>query len=648
VAASHTAPDRLTLELTRDAPAERESTSALVGIGLLVALAMAAIAYLSFSAGGYFPPATGFTAIALLLALVLRTTLARRPYEGFSRALAVPLVALALYALWQLLSTRWSGNAARGLDAYDRTLLYLGAFVLFGAVRLRRRGLSWLVRGVVAAMAATCVAGLLSRTLPHFWPTASSFFASRLNYPLTYWNGEGLVAAVTLILALHLASERREHWVTRILSAAVLPAVAATLLLTFSRGALAVTVIGLVVYAVLGHPRTLPTTLLAVVPPVAVALKVTWDATALATANATGPAGVSQGHHVAIVLAACTVAAGWLRGVMLAADYWLSRRARAGRTQNPWVGWSAAAIGVVAAVVVAIAAGAPGFIKREYHGFVNASGPSESQTRSRLTDPNNDGRLPLWQVGLDEYRLNEFHGTGAGTYQEYYPQFRTTSSYVSDAHNLYVQSLAELGIVGVALIAIVVLGILGGLATRIRGPDRALYAALFSAALAWAIHQGFDWDWQLPATTLWLFITAGAALAWRNDGPRRGLGIVGGRTLIALGWLIAGVTPFLVGTSYARLQTSVSALQQGDCVRAKSTALSSLSLSAKRPDAYEVIGLCDLEQGFPAAATQAMDRAAALEPGSWETAYWVAVAQAAAGQNSRAAALRARSIRWSR
>ena len=56
-------------------------------------------------------------AIVFAQALVLRTTLAARPFEGFSRALAVPLAALVLYAAWQLASALWSHATARTLDS---------------------------------------------------------------------------------------------------------------------------------------------------------------------------------------------------------------------------------------------------------------------------------------------------------------------------------------------------------------------------------------------------------------------------------------------------------------------------------------------------------------------------------------------------
>jgi hypothetical protein len=604
----------------------------------LVLLAPATLLYLSFNAGGYFPSATGFATIVLAQALVLRTALATRPFEGFSRALAVPLTALVLYATFQLSSALWSHATANTLDEFVRTLLYVLALTLFGSVRYTRERVDWLVRALVAGLALVCLIGLISRVLPHTWPTATSFFASRLDYPLTYWNAEGMVAAIALILGFHLTAERAEHWSVRVATAAVLPGIAATLLLTFSRGAIGVAAIGLLAYCVLTRFSTLPTALIAVAPPVAIALRSAWDATALASAHPTSPAAVAQGHHVALVVGACMAGAALLRAALLPADRWIAQLVLV-RTP-PRRGLRAGA--VVVAGVLALALGAGGFARREYDKFVDGTNEAHvTQTRERLTDPANHGRLPLWRAAVDIFDTHELRGTGAGTYQQYFPRYRTEAGYVVDAHSLYLQSLAELGIVGFALIVVVVLGILVGLAARIRGPDRALYAALFAMSLAWAVHQAFDWDWQMPAVTLGVFILAGLALARPRDGKVGLAGLPIDRTLVALGWLLLAVAPLLVATSYARLQHSAAELQRGECTSARQEALSSLSLSAKRPQAYVVIGVCDLQQGFAQAAVPAMTQATTLEPESWEGQFWLAVARAAAGTDPHAAIARA-------
>ncbi len=608
----------------------------------LIALAPASLIYLSFNAGGYFPSATGFVAIVLAGALVLRTTLAERPFEGLDRPLAIPLVALTTYAAFTLASALWSQASAHTLDSYSRALLYVLAFLLFGSVRYTRVRAAWLLRAVAAGLAVVCLAGLISRVLPHTWPTASSFFADRLNYPLTYWNAEGMVAAIVLILGFHLSADRAEHPAARVLAAAILPAVAATLLLTFSRGALGVAAIGLIAYCLLTRFSTLPTTLLAVAPPTAIALHSAWDATELASKHPTDALAVSQGHHVAVVVGVCMLGAGALRAILLLADRRIATLALV-RTPPRWAVRAGVAAGAgVVVLVLALALGGGGFAHREYDKFVHGTHEVHKiQTRDRLTDPANDGRLPLWRVALDIYDTQELHGTGAGTYQQYYPRYRTERSYVVDAHSLYLQSLAELGIVGFLLILVVVLGMLVGLAARIRGPDRPLYAAVFAVTFAWAVHQAFDWDWQMPAVTLGVFMLAGLALARPRDGKAGLSGLPAGRTLVAFGWLVLAIAPLLTSTSYARLHRSGEELLRGECSSAREETLSSLSLSAKRPQAYAIVGICDLKQGYAQSAVPAMSQAVSLEPQSWEEWYWLAVARAGAGVDPHSAIRRA-------
>jgi hypothetical protein len=628
-----------------DAPVKdvaARSTLDKVGWVALIALAPATLIYLSFEAGGYFPSATGYVAIVLAGALVLRTTLAERPFEGLGRRLAIPLGALVLYGAFALASAGWSQATAHSLDAYSRVLLYTMGFLLYGSVRYTKTRIAWLIKAVAGGLAVVCLVGLVSRVLPHTWPTATSFYANRLNYPLTYWNAEGMVAAFVMILGFHLSADRGEHPVVKVIAAAALPAVGATLLLTFSRGALGVTAIGLVAYCLLTRFSTLPSALIAAVPTTAIAMRSAWDATELATKHPTDALAVSQGHHVAVVVVACMLGAGALRAVLLPAD----RQVEAMRVvRTPPRLAVRAGIGAgacLAVVVVALAFGAEGFASKEYSKFVKGTHESHKlQTRDRLTDPANDGRLPLWRAALDIYKTQKLRGTGAGTYQQYYPRYRTEKSYVVDAHSLYLQSLAELGIVGFILMGIVVLGALGGLGSHIRGPDRAIGAVLFALVLAWAVHQGFDWDWQMPAVTLGVFMLAGLGLARRMDGKAGFSGLPLGRTAVALGWLVLAVCPLLTATSYARVQRAAREMLSGECASAKEEALSSLSLSAKRPQAYAIVGICDLKLGYAQAAVAAMENAVSLERQSWEEWFWLAVARAAAGQDPHAAIDRA-------
>src|ERR1039458_929789 len=101
-----TVPQQSQLEAQTTTAAQRFFNT--VGLIGLIALAPASIVYLSFSQGGVFPDSNGFAAIALAVALVLRTTLAEHPFAGFNRSVGVVLLALALFAVLQLASTLWS------------------------------------------------------------------------------------------------------------------------------------------------------------------------------------------------------------------------------------------------------------------------------------------------------------------------------------------------------------------------------------------------------------------------------------------------------------------------------------------------------------------------------------------------------------
>jgi len=70
-------------------------------------------------------------------------------------------------------------------------------------------------------------------------------------------------------------------------------------------------------------------------------------------------------------------------------------------------------------------------------------------------------------------------------------------------------------------------------------------------------------------------------------------------------------------------------------------ALSSIGWLDVRPEPYEIIGFCDIEHGLPRRGVVAMQRAVHYDPGSWETYYTLAIAQASAGIDPRPAAERA-------
>ena len=604
----------------------------------------ALIVLMGFNAGGYFPGAPALAALVLAQILLVRIMQSRHPFEGLAPATLVAIAALGCYALMTLISASWSHSTSRALIEFDRAWLYLLILVLFGTVRASGQSLRWLLRGLVIGASVVCVAGLISRVLPHVWHTAPGVSNQRLSYPVTYWNTLGLLAALGIVLAFHLTCTLRERRLARILAAAVVPLLAATLFFTFSRGAMAAGVIGLIVYVLVARPSGLLSGALATVPATVVLVVVAYHANLLDTVNPTTPAAVSQGHRVALTAGICAAVCAGLRAIFaIGLDPRLRRIAsRAPMSRHTRL---AAIAGAVAAVlVVGLALGVPHSLEHDWHRFMSGAAPSgeKSDLRQRLTDPANNGRTDLWRVALHGFSASPLHGYGAGTYQTLWDRNRPYFTYTVNAHSLYFQAMAELGIPGIALLVILIGGVLVGLGTRARGSQRSLYGALLAAGVVWALHAGVDWDWEMPVVTLGFFAAAGVALS-----PRRGSGsgwVPGqnSRMILALLCLFTVVAPVLIIGSQSRLNEAKHALySSGNCAAATSAALSSIGWLDVRPEPYEIVGFCDIQRGLPRLGISAMEQAVRVDRGSWETYYALAIARAAAGIDPRPAAARA-------
>ncbi len=97
-------------------------------------------------------------------------------------------------------------------------------------------------------------------------------------------------------------------------------------------------------------------------------------------------------------------------------------------------------------------------------------------------------------------------------------EHRTVPLEVRDAHSLYVETLSELGPVGLVLVfALVAIPLVAAL--RRRGDPLAVTAA--AAFVVFAAHAGIDWDWEMPVVTLAGLGCAGALLAGRGVGVGR-------------------------------------------------------------------------------------------------------------------------------
>lgn len=619
------------------APAVMAVLRTLSGPGLLLLPGLLTV-YLSFRAGGFFVGTPAVVAVALAVVLALRATLADDPLRGLGPAAAVAAGSFALYAAWVLASAGWSDAAGRAVAEFDRALLYLFALLLFASIPRAAASMRTVIAGLAAGICVVSLSGLVTRLLPEVFPTVETI-QNRLAYPLTYWNGLGLLTAVGIVLCLHLASSEREPRVARVLGAAAVPALACTLLFTFSRAGIVAAALGAVVYLLAGRPRALPSALLSAGPLTALAVRTAYEADLLVEGSRSSAAAVAEGHEVALVVGACCLGAGVVRAILLRLDAPLARLRLPRRLRIP-VLVSGVVILVAAAVATYVTQDVGEGVSRQYDRFVfEAAVRSVDDPRERLASPGNNGRLDFWRVSLEGFRDSPGHGQGAGTFRLLWERDRPNAVNVNDGHSLYLENLGELGLVGLSLLATTILAILVAATARIRGPDRALYAAAFATLLAWAVHASVDWDWELPAVTLWVFCLGGAVLARSGRAPRRLRRPT--RVAIAIGLAALALTPGLAALSQGRLNAAVAALKRGECETAIDRALSSRSALGVRAEPYEVLGYCDIRLGATRLGVQAFEEAVERDPHNWEVHYGLALARAVDGRDPRAQARRA-------
>ncbi|HST54669.1 MAG TPA: O-antigen ligase family protein [Solirubrobacteraceae bacterium] len=690
---------------------------------LLMLLPAALTVYLAFNSGGVFPVTTAMAVLIVLVSILVALAAARWQLgrggvagggvagggstgggstgggstgRGLAGRLgdarrAMPRVApgpgpvgslvialFALFALWTLLSGTWSHAPARALVAFDRVLLYLAVLALFACIPYSLARLRWLLRGLLVACAIVAVIGLISRLLPNVWPTAPGLDDERLSYPITYWNTFALLVGVGCILALHHASDEREPLAVRALAAALAPLLAATLLLTFSRGAIAVTAVGVLVYVVSARPRALAGALLAIVPTTAFAGARTYAAELVHRGKPLTPDAISQAHRLALVLAGCALAAALLRLALRPLDERLSALDISAARRRA-LALAAVSSALVLLLIALTAFHGASWAQDKYNRFVHDTPGSTHALgeRTRLSYVGNDGRLPLWNVALDAYRQDPLTGSGAGTYRLEWERHQRGPADRVYPYSLYLGTLGELGLVGIVLLALVLLAIAGALIVRVRAPapgsapapapgsgpapGRPAHAAALAVVLAWLIHAGLDLDWETPAVTVFVFALGGLALGRPGRRPETSRVEVDRKKVmvlrayararaaplnldthklpvLGLACLAAGIIPVQLALAQTHLRRSIDALNAGSCVTADAEARAAIARLDDSPRPYEVLAMCAARRSDAHRSIAYARTAVARDPDYWEPRYVLALAQASAGVDPRRAA----------
>ena len=117
-------------------------------------------------------------------------------------------------------------------------------------------------------------------------------------------------------------------------------------------------------------------------------------------------------------------------------------------------------------------------------------------------------RADYWRVATADIAEHPILGSGAGTFDDYWLAHRPIAAYARDAHSLYLETAAELGVLGLLFL---MCALCAPLVAAVKAPDRGLAATALGGYAAFLVHAGIDWDWEMPVATL-VGLACGAAL----------------------------------------------------------------------------------------------------------------------------------------
>jgi hypothetical protein len=608
------------------------------------------VVYLALQNGGYDLVERSQIGIAVWWIVLLGSAvgaIAVRP----SRAEWLLLGALIAFAAWTALSLTWTDSAERTTVEVARAVTYLGVFALAIASRGRWRAL---YAGIVTAVSVVVVLAVLSRLEPNLFPDqiAPSFFPQsdlepRLAYPLNYSTGLAALAAMTAPLLLSVTAAARWLWL-KALAAALIPVAFLTIWLTASSLAIPLSAAALVAYLAFTNDRPLAlATMIVSAIGTALLIGAIEQRDALDSGVVTPDALREGDSMLAVLLVVCT-------GVgLIQAGLAIIDRAT---TRPAWAQGSSRKTAIVCAGLALVALIATtltplrGEISDGWNEFTAQSelDKRESSRFEQIVDLSSRGRYQFWESAVDAGESHPLEGIGAGTFEFWWAENRTELGFARDAHSLFLESFAELGVVGLALIVVLILGVvpLGWRRlVRARPPTRSLAAGTGAAFVVFIVAAAVDWMWELAVLPV---IALALAAIWLAAGdvdeadeppgtptPEWGLGArlaIAAVSVIALA-VIAGPL-----ASTTAVQASQSAAADGDLNLAldRDADAEAIQPYAATPDIQRALLLeqtGDLDGAIAAARAATAD-----EPTNWRN--WLVLARIEVRAGDAEAALR--------
>ncbi len=628
----------------RDLRPEAWAAALRTGIGPLLAevvLPFALVFYLAMRGAGYDAVVRGEVGIAIWWIILLGVIVGLLPAVRLTPWAKVALGCLGAYLVWTALGLAWSNSDERTMIEVTRVACYLGVFAL-ALLAQRNEGLRRMVGSIAAAIALVAILALLSRLHPSWFPAdeaGAAFDRARLNYPLNYWNGLATLMAIGAPLLLAVAVEARRVLV-QALATATLPVVALVIYMTLSRGGAAAAAIGLIAFFVL-YPRRLRALVPAVIAAAGSALLIASLTQRDALQDALGTSAArSQGDEMfAVVLVVCVGVGLVAAAAGLAARHELVPAVRPSRTTTR----TTAVIAAVTVLIIGVVALASGELSSRWEEF-KATGVEDARAGDRFASANGNNRYQYWETAVDANQTAPLIGTGPGTYETFWTRERPWALNIRDAHSLYLENLAELGIVGFLLIVAFVGGVVlvgARFALRAEPSQRPWLAAATAGCVAFAVAAGVDWAWEQAVLPIaFLLLAAGLVGHRRVDEPadagpaRHAVGVRaawGVGAVIAIGAIMIPVA----GTQLVRdSQADVRSNQVAPALD-KAQQARDVEPWAGTPALQEALVL-ELDGQFEAGAVAARE-ATEDEPDDWRT--WFVLSRLEARSGDAAAAL---------
>ena len=594
------------------APLARSLTYAGVPLGIAACLAVGAF---GFANGGYFPVSWGWGSLALLALMALALAVGVSAELGVLDA--VFLAGFAGLVGWIALSLLWTTVVPDTVLEVERVLVYLAAAAA-GVLLLRRRSVASVVVGLWGALVVVATYALLTRLFPDQFGAFDPISGYRLSDPLGYWNALGILAAMGWLLALGLAA--RSGPLVRSLSAGSTVIFALALYFTYSRASWIALFAGLAVAVALDKRRLqLITTALVLAPWSITAVAVASTSPALTHQSAALSAASRDGHGLAVIAIGLVVVASL---TILLVDWLASTISVSYGVRRVYAGTLLFLL-VAFLIVVFGRYGFPPTLARKAYDSFNVTGTTGDDLNSRLFNLSGSGRAENWHTAWQEVTAHPVLGGGAGSYAQFWFQHRRVDWTMHDAHNLYLETLAEVGPVGLALLLLTLLVPL--VAVR-RARSSPLVAVACGAYVAFLLHAAVDWDWEMPAVTLTgLFCAIVLLAAGRRDREPRAL-----RSAVRIGGVaaVAGLFAFaliaLLGNS--AVSASSKSADGGHYARAESQAHDAMSFVPWSAEPWRRLGEAQALSGNLADARVSFRRAIEKDRRDWTLWYELALA----------------------